>query len=60
MRVAKNMPQLIHRGVDIGVVIDARVARPQTLPQNLTRDYLTGMFRQNKQRFNNFALNSYA
>ena len=59
MRVAKNMPQLIHRGVDVGVIIDLRVARPQTRPQNLTRDDLTGMLRQNKQRFNNFALNSY-
>src|SRR6266446_3385243 len=53
---AKSLPQLVHRGVDVCIVIDMRVGRPQSLFQLIASDHFALLLQEYNQNLVDLAL----
>src|SRR5580704_1464079 len=59
-RIAKRLAQLVHRGIDVGVVIDVRLIRPEAQPQLFPRQHVALLFDEREQHLVHLALQAKA
>jgi len=57
---AKCLPQLVHRGVDVRIVMTLRVGRPQSLFQLIASDHFALLLQQHNQNLVDLALQAQA
>src|SRR5712692_8885044 len=55
-RIAEDLPQLVHGGVHVGIVVDVRVRRPELQAQLFAGHDVTRLLQQSNERVINLAL----
>src|SRR5439155_19305278 len=54
--IAERLAELVNGGIDVGVVVDVRIGRPEAHAKLFAGDDFTGLLEERKQNLINFAL----